>query len=294
MASSNYSTQTPPAFNGENYSVWVVKMKVYLRAFDLWEVVEISRDPTPLPENPSLPQIKMHSEERVKKFKARSAIHAFVTNAIFTRIMTCETAKQAWDKLKEDYQGTNRIRLIQVLNLWREFEVLKMKDVETVKNYTKRLMKVVNKLRLIGEELSNKRIAQKVLVSVPESKQIDPVVAWTDSISRHCRNGQLPEAASQFTQMLLSGVEPNHITFTTLLSGCADFPSEGKSFGPLIHSYARKLGFDTCNVMVGTALVDMYAKCGQVELARFCFYELKIKNSVSWNTMMDGYMRNGG
>ncbi|KAJ9185213.1 hypothetical protein P3X46_004871 [Hevea brasiliensis] len=125
------------------------------------------------------------------------------------------------------------------------------------------------------------------------SKQIDPVVAWTDSISRHCRNGQLPEAASQFTQMLLSGVEPNHITFTTLLSGCADFPSEGKSFGPLIHSYARKLGFDTCNVMVGTALVDMYAKCGQVELARFCFYELKIKNSVSWNTMMDGYMRNG-
>ncbi|XP_057997057.1 uncharacterized protein LOC131176025 [Hevea brasiliensis] len=108
----------------------------------------------------------MHSEERAKKFKALSTIHASVTDVIFTRVMTCETAKQAWDKLKEEYQGTDRTRLIQMLNLWRAFEVLKMKDVETIKDYTDRLMKFVNQLRLIGEELSNKRIMQKVLVSV--------------------------------------------------------------------------------------------------------------------------------
>ncbi|XP_012089966.1 pentatricopeptide repeat-containing protein At1g05750, chloroplastic [Jatropha curcas] len=129
-------------------------------------------------------------------------------------------------------------------------------------------------------------------VKQQSNKPIDLTVAFTSSISRHCRNGKLPEAASQFIQMLLCGVEPNHITFTTLLSGCADFPLEGKSFGPSIHSYARKVGLDTCNVIVGTALVDMYAKCGHIELARLCFNELKTKNSVSWNTMIDGYMRN--
>ncbi|EEF38602.1 pentatricopeptide repeat-containing protein, putative [Ricinus communis] len=125
------------------------------------------------------------------------------------------------------------------------------------------------------------------------NRSIDLTIAWTSSISRHCCNGQLPEAASLFTQMRLAAVEPNHITFATLISFCADFPFQGKSIGPSIHAYVRKLGLDTCNVMVGTALVDMYAKCGKVQLARLIFDDLKVKNSVSWNTMIDGYMRNG-
>lgn len=90
--------------------------------------------------------------------------------------------------------------------------------------------------------------------------------------------------------MRLSGVEPNHVTFVTLLSGCAD---SNISVGASIHGYARKLGLDTSNVMVGTVLVAMYAKRGLVDPARLVFDEIKEKNSVSWNTMIDGYMRNG-
>ncbi|CAK7332007.1 unnamed protein product [Dovyalis caffra] len=131
------------------------------------------------------------------------------------------------------------------------------------------------------------------LKQISNKSSIDPVVSWTSSISRQCRNGQLHQAASQLTQMRLLEISPNHVTFITLLSCCADFPSQGKSFGPLLHAYVRKLGFDTCNLMVGTALVDMYAKCGHVDLASVCFDELKEKNSVSWNTMIDGFMRNG-
>ncbi|XP_050210195.1 pentatricopeptide repeat-containing protein At1g05750, chloroplastic isoform X2 [Mercurialis annua] len=124
-------------------------------------------------------------------------------------------------------------------------------------------------------------------------KPIDPVVAWTASISRHCRNRQLSQAASLLTRMRLAGVEPNHITFITLISACSDSPSQTKFLGPPMHAYARKLGLDTNNVMVGTALIDMYAKFRQIELARIIFDELEVKNSVSWNTMVDGYMRNG-
>lgn len=93
--------------------------------------------------------------------------------------------------------------------------------------------------------------------------------------------------------MRLAGIDPNHVTFVTLLSGCADFPSEGKLFGSSIHGYVRKLGLDVENVSVGTVLVAMYAKCGLVELARNMFDEMPVKNSMSWNTMIDGYMRNG-
>ncbi|KAL4378524.1 hypothetical protein GQ457_02G043360 [Hibiscus cannabinus] len=44
----------PPIFVGENYHIWVVKMKTYLQAYDLWEVVEMDRDPPPLRANPTL------------------------------------------------------------------------------------------------------------------------------------------------------------------------------------------------------------------------------------------------
>lgn len=90
-----------------------------------------------------------------------------------------------------------------------------------------------------------------------------------------------------------SGVEPNHITFITLLSACADYPSHAISFGASIHAYARKLALDINDVMVGTAVVDMYAKSGRVDLARLAFDQMGSKNLVSWNTMIDGYMKNG-
>ena len=43
-----------------------------------------------------------------------------------------------------------------------------MKDSETIKEFSNKLMKVVNQIRLLGEELNNKRVVEKVLVSFPE------------------------------------------------------------------------------------------------------------------------------
>ncbi|KAM7489733.1 hypothetical protein LguiB_027217 [Lonicera macranthoides] len=57
---------------------------------------------------------------------------------------------------------------MQVLNLIREFEMQKMKESETVKEYSDRLLGIVNKVRLLGTDFSDSRIVQKVLVTVPE------------------------------------------------------------------------------------------------------------------------------
>ncbi|KAF2283878.1 hypothetical protein GH714_016754 [Hevea brasiliensis] len=144
MASSGYSAPPPPVFSGEGYSIWSVKMKAYLKAFDLWEVTETGRQPGPLREDPTLAQLKAHSEECAKGFKALSCIHSAVSDVIFTRIMACETAKQAWDRLKEEFHGSESSKQMSVLNLRREFEVLKMKESETLKEYTDRLMRSEN------------------------------------------------------------------------------------------------------------------------------------------------------
>ncbi|KAL6196088.1 hypothetical protein ACLB2K_031703 [Fragaria x ananassa] len=124
-------------------------------------------------------------------------------------------------------------------------------------------------------------------------EQIDQTVLWTSSISQRCRNGQLAQAVSQFIQMRRAGVEPNHITFVTLLSGCAHFPAKAAFFGPSLHAYVCKLGLDRTNVIVGTALIDMYAKSGRVEFARLAFGGMEVKNSMSWNTLIDGCMKKG-
>ncbi|OIT30182.1 pentatricopeptide repeat-containing protein, chloroplastic [Nicotiana attenuata] len=125
------------------------------------------------------------------------------------------------------------------------------------------------------------------------SNNLDSTASWTSLIANHCRNGRLIEAVSEFTLMRISGFEPNHVTFVTLLSGCAHFPAQALSLGSALHAYARKLGLDTQNVKVGTAIIDMYSKFGLLELARLSFDHMDVKNKVTWNTMVDGFMRNG-
>ena len=57
---------------------------------------------------------------------------------------------------------------MQVLNLRREFELLRMKESKSVKDYSERLMKTVNQIRLLGEDLPERRVVEKVLVSLLE------------------------------------------------------------------------------------------------------------------------------
>ncbi|XP_017628829.1 uncharacterized protein LOC108471770 [Gossypium arboreum] len=150
MASSGFSPAAPPVFNGEGFHIWIVKMRTYLQAFDPWEVFNTDVEPAPLRANPTVAQIRQHADERTK------------------RIMACETPKQARDKLKEEFQGTERTRQQQLLNLRRDFENLKMKEEETVKQYSDRIIAWANSIRLLGEQFSEARIVEKVLSTLPE------------------------------------------------------------------------------------------------------------------------------
>lgn len=86
---------------------------------------------------------------------------------IFARLMTCETTKEAWDKLRLKFHGSDRSKQMQIFNLKREFTLLKMKESEAVKEYINRLMKVVNQLALLGEEIPESKIVEQVLVILP-------------------------------------------------------------------------------------------------------------------------------
>jgi len=87
---------------------------------------------------------------------------------IMTRIMTLKSPKEIWEYLKAEYEGNEKIRGMKVLNLIREFEMQRMKESETIKEYSNKLLDIANKIKLLGKEFPDSRLVEKILVTVPE------------------------------------------------------------------------------------------------------------------------------
>ncbi|KAF3641689.1 putative DDB1- and CUL4-associated factor -like protein 1-like isoform X1 [Capsicum annuum] len=79
--------------NHQDVHQGVRKNETYLEALDLWEAVEEDYD-VPLPDNPTVAQIKSHKEKKIRKSKAKSTLFASVSPTISTRIMAFKSAKE--------------------------------------------------------------------------------------------------------------------------------------------------------------------------------------------------------
>lgn len=120
------------------------------------------------------------------------------------------------------------------------------------------------------------------------------VVTWNTVICGVATCGQnynidLHLVFMYFRRMLEGMVNPNYITFTGLLRACVE--QNEIDMGKQIHCFLVKLSFDL-NTIVGSALVDLYAKFGLVEYARSVFYEIQTKDLVLWNVMISCYSLN--
>ncbi|MCD9638533.1 hypothetical protein HAX54_022540 [Datura stramonium] len=116
------------------------------------------------------------------------------------------------------------------------------------------------------------------------------VVSWTAMIRGYVQYGDFMKALKLFKLMLNSGTRPNHFTFSTVLDACAGHSSV--LLGNQVHACILKSGFPL-DVVLLTSLVDMYAKCGDIEVA-FCIFELiPARNLVAWNSIIGGYARHG-
>lgn len=90
--------------------------------------------------------------------------------------MAATTTKEAWDKLDEKFKGSEKVRAVRLQALSREFENLRMKEIEKIKDYTSRVVDVVNQIKLNGEKIADKNVVQKVLITLPE-KYDDVIIA---------------------------------------------------------------------------------------------------------------------
>lgn len=113
---------------------------------------------------------------------------------------------------------------------------------------------------------------------------------WNSLISGYAEMGLYEDALALFFQMVEEEVQPDEYTFPRVLKACGGVGMI--QVGEEVHRWVIRYGFGS-NTFVLNALVDMYAKCGDIIRARKVFDNIKEKDLVSWNSMITGYVRHG-
>lgn len=116
------------------------------------------------------------------------------------------------------------------------------------------------------------------------------LVNWNSLISGLAQNGFFEKALEVFWKMQGERFEPDEVTFASILSACAHLGwlDTGKEIHSMIDKKMIKL-----NQFVLNALVDMYAKCGDLANARSIFEEMVHRNVVCWNSLISGFATHG-
>ncbi|XP_049370835.1 pentatricopeptide repeat-containing protein At1g20230 [Solanum verrucosum] len=116
------------------------------------------------------------------------------------------------------------------------------------------------------------------------------VVSWTSMISSCSQHGKDLEALEIFREMQLARVRPNSVTISCLLPACGNIAA--LVHGKATHCFSLRNWFSD-DVYVSSALIDMYANCGRIQLARIIFDRMPVRNLVCWNAMTSGYAMHG-
>ncbi|KAG0480554.1 hypothetical protein HPP92_011412 [Vanilla planifolia] len=132
--------------------------------------------------------------------------------------------------------------------------------------------------------------AYQIFIKTPSRN----AVSWTALISGFEQNGQEDAAVGLFEQMVAEGIVPTPLTFASTLSACAALGLVDR--GKQVHCYVLRTcsgGADGFNIFIQNALMDMYAKCGDMDSASAMFNKMLERDVVSWNTMVTGFALNG-
>ncbi|PWZ23502.1 Pentatricopeptide repeat-containing protein [Zea mays] len=129
--------------------------------------------------------------------------------------------------------------------------------------------------------------ARRLLVQAPERN----VVSWTSLIAGYSRAGRPADAVYCFNCMLSDGVAPDEVAVIGALSACSKL--KNLDLGRLLHLLVgQKRIRMTDNLVV--ALIDMYAKCGDIAQAQAVFDAVgRGQKPEPWNAIIDGYCKLG-
>ncbi|KAL7125928.1 hypothetical protein ABFS83_14G149700 [Erythranthe nasuta] len=114
---------------------------------------------------------------------------------------------------------------------------------------------------------------------------------WNAMIGGCCQNKQPHEALVLFQELFTEEIfEPDDVTVVSVLPAIADLGA--LEIGNWVYEFAKRKKFDK-SANVSTALVDMYAKCGEIEKSRTVFDNVRQVDTCTWNALINGLALNG-
>ncbi|KAI3446236.1 hypothetical protein Pfo_002901 [Paulownia fortunei] len=129
--------------------------------------------------------------------------------------------------------------------------------------------------------------AHEIFDAMPEKNS----VSWTALIAGYAHNGMGCHSLKLLAEMIRLNVEPDQFTFSSCLFACASIISP--DHGIQLHSHMIAAGIRP-NVVVVSSLIDMYSKCGSLEVAKRVFDTMENKQYVVlWNTMISALAHHG-
>lgn len=157
--------------------------------------------------------------------------------------------------------------------------------------------------RVFGEIVEPDLVCQTAMVSAcarcgdvgfarelfDEMPQRDPI-AWNAMIAGYAQCGKSREALNLFHLMQMEGVRVNEVSMVSVLSACSHLGALDQ--GRWAHAYIERNKL-RMTVTLGTALIDMYAKCGNMNKAMEVFWGMKEKNVYTWSSALGGLAMNG-
>ncbi|KAF0908284.1 hypothetical protein E2562_023901 [Oryza meyeriana var. granulata] len=114
--------------------------------------------------------------------------------------------------------------------------------------------------------------------------------SWSTMVAGYVQNGREEEALELFRRMLREGAAADRFTLTSVAAACANAGMVEQ--GRQVHACVEKLGYKL-DAPLASAIVDMYAKCGNLEDACSIFDRACTKNVAVWTSMLCSYASHG-
>lgn len=137
-----------------NYTVWSIQMQVALKVHKVWESI----DPG--------------SDDGDKSDMARALLFQSIPEHLILQVGNISTSKEVWEAIKSRHVGADRVREARLQTLMDEFSRMRMKETDTIDDFSGKLAEISSKSSALGEVIEESKLVKKFLQSLPRTKFI--------------------------------------------------------------------------------------------------------------------------
>ncbi|XP_070005268.1 uncharacterized protein [Nicotiana sylvestris] len=167
------STYKPPRFNGQYYAWWKTRMHNFIMDEDseLWDIIcDSPHFPMKKLEEtgPMVPKDRKEYSDIDRKaieknYRAKKILVCGIGPNEYNRVLACDTAKEMWEALQTAHEGTTQIKQSNIDMLTTEYELLRMKDNDSIQDMPTRFTSIINELHSLGDVIPRNKLVRKIL-----------------------------------------------------------------------------------------------------------------------------------